>query len=207
MSWNPNQGQDPNQPAQPEGYPQQPGYQQGSEPQQGAYQGGYQQQPGYQQGGYQQQPGYQPGGYQQQTNYQQPYGTPYMATPNPNGPTSMGMDANVEAGLSYLFSIIGGLIFYFGEKQNRFVRFHAMQSILFNVFWIVLFIVLFTVQSFLYASVILIPLGFVFTCLTILLPLALLVVWIVLMVYAFQGKYFKLPVIGDYAEKYATPTI
>ena len=195
MSWNPNQGQDPNQPAQPEGYPQQPGYQPGSEPQQGAYQGGYQQQPSYQ-----------PGGYQQQSNYQQPYGTPFTATPNPNGPTSMGMDANVEAGLSYLFSIIGGLIFYFGEKQNRFVRFHAMQSILFNAFWIVLFIVLFTVQSFLYASVILIPLGIVFTCLTILLPLALLVVWIVLMVYAFQGKYFKLPVIGDYAEKYAAPT-
>jgi uncharacterized membrane protein len=207
MSWNPNQGQDPNQPAQPEGYPQQPW----SQPQQDPYQGGYQQpgyqpggyqQPNYQQGGYQQQPGYQPGGYQQQTQY----GSPYTTT-NPNGPTSMGMDANVAAGLSYLFSIVGGLIFYFGEKQNRFVRFHAMQSILFNAFWIVLFIVLFTVQSFLYASVILIPLGFVFTCLTILLPLALLVVWIVLMVYAFQGKYFKLPVIGDYAEKYATPTM
>ena len=211
MSWNPNQGQDPNQPAQPGGYPQQPTYQPGSEPQQGPYQGGYQQpgyqpggyqQPNYQQGGFQQQPGYQPGGYQQQTQY----GSPYTTT-NPNGPTSMGMDANVAAGLSYLFSIVGGLIFYFGEKQNRFVRFHAMQSILFNAFWIVLFIVLFTVQSFLYASVILIPLGFVFTCLTILLPLALLVVWIILMVYAFQGKYFKLPIIGDYAEKYAAPTI
>jgi uncharacterized membrane protein len=195
MSWNPNQGQDPNRPAQPEGYQQQSGYQPGSEPQQGPYQGGYQQQPGYQ-----------PGGYQQQQNYQQPYGTPFTTTTNPNGPTSMGMDANVAAGLSYLFSIVGGLIFYLGEKQNRFVRFHAMQSILFNAFWIVLFIVLFTVQSFLYATVILIPLGFVLTCLTILLPLALLVVWIVLMVYAFQGKYFKLPVIGDYAEKYAAPT-
>ena len=188
MTWNPNQGQDPNQPAQPEGY-----------------QGGYQQQPGYQPGSYQP-GGYQPGGYQQQQNYQQPYGTPYTPTSNPNGPTSMGMDANVAAGLSYLFSIIGGLIFYFGEKQNRFVRFHAMQSILFNVFWIVLFIVLFFVQSFLYATVILSPLAFVITCLTILLPLALLAVWIILMVYAFQGKYFKLPVIGDYAEKYAAPT-
>ena len=192
MSWNPNQGQDPNQPGQPGGY------QPGGDPQPG----GYQQQGGYQPGGYQQQ-----SGYQQQPGYQQPYGTPFSAIPNPNGPTSMGMDANVAAGLSYLFSIVGGLIFYFGEKQNRFVRFHAMQSILFNAFWIVLFIVLFTVQSFLYASVILIPLGFVFTCLTILLPLALLAVWIVLMVYAFQGKYFKLPVIGDYAEKYAAPTM
>jgi uncharacterized membrane protein len=197
MSWNPNQGQDPNQPGQPGGY------QPGGDPQPGGYQqqGGYQPGAYQQQSGYQQQPGYQPFG------YQQPYGTPSSAIPNPNGPTSMGMDANVAAGLSYLFSIVGGLIFYFGEKQNRFVRFHAMQSILFNAFWIVLFIVLFTVQSFLYASVILIPLGFVFTCLTILLPLAILAVWIVLMVYAFQGKYFKLPVIGDYAEKYAAPTM
>ena len=203
MSWNPNQGQDPNQPGQPGGY------QPGGDPQPGGYQqqGGYQPGGYQQQSGYQQQPGYQTGGYQQQPGYQQPYGTPSSAIPNPNGPTSMGMDANVAAGLSYLFSIVGGLIFYFGEKQNRFVRFHAMQSILFNAFWIVLFIVLFTVQSFLYASVILIPLGFVFTCLTILLPLALLAVWIVLMVYAFQGKYFKLPVIGDYAEKYAAPTM
>lgn len=203
MSWNPNQGQDPNQPGQPGGY------QPGGDPQPGGYQqqGGYQPGGYQQQSGYQQQPGYQPGGYQQPPGYQQPYGTPSSAIPNPNGPTSMGMDANVAAGLSYLFSIVGGLIFYFGEKQNRFVRFHAMQSILFNAFWIVLFIVLFTVQSFLYASVILIPLGFVFTCLTILLPLALLAVWIVLMVYAFQGKYFKLPVIGDYAEKYAAPTM
>ncbi len=192
MSWNPNQGQDPNQPGQEGGYQQQPGYQQ---------------QGGYQPGGYQQQSGYQQGGYQQQGPYQQPYSTPSTAIPNPNGPTSMGMDANVAAGLSYLFSIVGGLIFYFGEKQNRFVRFHAMQSILFNAFWIVLFIVLFTVQSFLYATVILIPVGFVFTCLTILLPLALLAVWIVLMVYSFQGKYFKLPVLGDYAEKYAAPTM
>jgi uncharacterized membrane protein len=192
MSWNPNQGQDPNQPGQPGGYQQQGGYQPG------AYQ---------QQSGYQQQPGYQPFGYQQQPGYQQPYGTPSSAIPNPNGPTSMGMDANVAAGLSYLFSIVGGLIFYFGEKQNRFVRFHAMQSILFNAFWIVLFVVFFTVQSILYATIILAPLALVLTCLTFLLPFAILVLWIVLMVYAFQGKYFKLPVIGDYAEKYAAPTM
>jgi uncharacterized membrane protein len=218
MSWNPNQGQDPNQPGQPGGY-QQPG----SDPQPGYYQqpgyqpGGYQQQPGYQPGGYQQQPGQPPYGYQQQPGqppygYQQqpgqpPYGTPFTATSNQNGPTSMGMDANVAAGLSYLFSIVGGLIFYFGEKQNRFVRFHAMQSILFNAFWIVLFIVFFTVQSFLYATVILSPLALVLTCLTFLLPLVILGMWIVLMVYAFQGKYIKLPIIGDYAEKYAAPTI
>ena len=118
----------------------------------------------------------------------------------------MGMDANVAAGLSYLFLLIGGLIFYFGEKQNRFVRFHAMQSILFNAFWIVLFIVIFTLQPVFYATVILTPVALVLTCLTFLLLIAALVLWIVLMVYAFQGKYFKLPVIGDYAERFAAPT-
>jgi uncharacterized membrane protein len=225
MSWDPNQGQGPNQPAQPSegyqyggaqggyqgGYQQQPNNQGGYQQQPGYQPGGYQQQPGYQQSNSQQQPGYQPGGYQQgsyqqQTNYQQPYGTPYAASQNPNGPTSMGMDANVAAGLSYLFSLIGGLIFYFGEKQNRFVRFHAMQSILFNAFWIVLFIVIFTLQSVFYATVILTPVALVLTCLTFLLPIAALVLWIVLMVFAFQGKYFKLPVIGDYAERFAAPT-
>ncbi len=187
MSWNPNQGQDPNQPGQ---------------------QSGYQSQSGYESGGYQQQGGYQQGPYQQQGGYQQPYGVPPMATPNPNGPTSMGLDANIAAGLSYLLSLVGGLIFYFAEKQNRFVRFHAMQSIIFNGGWIVLFIALFIVQSILYATVILAPVGLVFSCATFgLLPLALLAVEIILMVYAFQGKYYKLPVIGDYAEKYAAPTM
>ena len=33
------------------------------------------------------------------------------------------------------------------------------------------------------------------------------VMWVILMVNAFQGKYFKLPVIGDYAERYANPTV
>jgi uncharacterized membrane protein len=197
MSWNPNQGQNPNQPGQ-----------ESSQPQSGYESGGYQQQGGYQQGPYQQQGGYQQGPYQQQGGYQQPYGTPPIATSNPNGPTSMGLDANIAAGLSYLFSLVGGLIFYFAEKQNRFVRFHAMQSIIFNAAWIVLFVALFIVQSILYASVILAPVGLVFSCVTFgLLPLALLVVAIILMVYAFQGKYYKLPVIGDYAEKYAAPTM
>src|SRR6266536_2364829 len=104
MSWNPNQQQNPNQPGQEGGYQQQGGYQQP-----GSY--GYPPS-GYQSGGYQQQGPYQQGG------YQQPYGTPNTASTNPNGPTSMGLEANVTAGLSYLLSLIGGLIFYFGEKQN-----------------------------------------------------------------------------------------
>src|SRR5881398_1638733 len=119
MSWNPNQGQDPNQPNQYGG-----GY---APPQQGAPYSGQlygQQQP-----------------YGQQPYGQQPYGAPPAGNASPLGPSSIGMDPKVAAGLSYLVGIIG-LIFFFIEKQNRFVRFHALQAILLGVSATVLYIVL-----------------------------------------------------------------
>jgi uncharacterized membrane protein len=83
---------------------------------------------GYQQQPYQQ-PGYPPPGYQQ----------PVVA-PSPIaqqlGPSSIGIDANFAAALSYFWII--GLIFFFMEKQNKFVRFNALQSLLIGVSsWIV----------------------------------------------------------------------
>ena len=47
--------------------------------------------------------------------------------------SSTGLDANIAALLAYLLGLLGGLIFFFMEKNSRFVKFHAMQSILFNV--------------------------------------------------------------------------
>ena len=82
-----------------------------------------------------------------------------------------------------------------------------MQSILFNAALIVLFIAVSVLETVFAATVVLAPVALVLGCLTFILAIAALVVWIVLLVYAFQGKYFKLPIIGDYAERYATPTI
>ena len=195
MSWNPNQGQDPNQPSQYGGYSPQPSQPQPTDPY-SAPQSGYEQQSGY--GQQQQQSGQQYGGYQQPAGgYQQgPYGAPPSGTQSPLGPTSMGMQPNVEAGLSYVFGWITGLIFFLVEKQNRFVRFHAMQSILFFGGITVIDIVLNIIGNFGFLGV-----------LTFLLSSAVgligFVGWIVLLINGFQGKYFKLPVIGDYAEKYA----
>jgi len=196
MSWNPNQGQDPNQPSQyGGGYNPPPSQPQPTDPY-SAPQSGYEQQSGY--GQQQQQSGQQYGGYQQPAGgYQQgPYGAPPSGTQSPLGPTSMGMQPNVEAGLSYVFGWITGLIFFLVEKQNRFVRFHAMQSILFFGGITVIDIVLNIIGNFGFLGV-----------LTFLLSSAVgligFVGWIVLLINGFQGKYFKLPVIGDYAEKYA----
>jgi uncharacterized membrane protein len=223
-------GYNPNQPSQPpDPYSgQQSGYgqhgQQSGNPQAGqaGYSGQYGQQSGNpqagqagdygqygQQSGYNPQPGQpggyqqygQPGGYQQSAyQYQQPYGTgaPPSAGAAASGPTSMGMQPNVAAGLSYVLGWITGLVFFFMEKQNRFVRFHAMQSILFfgglSILGIVLRIIIGIDIPFL---------SLVALCINGLLGLVAFVGWIVLLINGFQGKYFKLPVIGDYAEKYA----
>lgn len=217
MSWNPNQGQDPNQPGQYGGYapqnPQQPNPTDPYSGQQYGQQGGYGQQPpqydpnsGYQQGGYQQgqgdyqQPGTGYGQQQQQYNsYQAPYGAQGGANASAGalGPTSMGMQANVAAGLSYILGWITGLIFFFTEKTNNFVRFNAMQSILFFGGLSVLNIILRIASGFSPGF-----LGLIFGCAIGLISLVGFVGWIVLMINAFQGKYFKLPIVGDYAERY-----
>jgi len=201
-------GQDPNQPPYSGQYGQQ-----GNVP---PYQGGYQQQPGgaypppnsgYPPSGAYPPPntGYQQqqGGYQyQQQPPQNPYGQPQAAGPlyntaHPNGPTSINMDPNTAAMLSYLGTWLTGLIFYMIEKQNRFVRFHAMQSILAFAALFILEIasnIIFTALSFI---------SIIGCFLTPLIGIAIFAVWIICMINAYQGKYFKLPVIGDYAERFA----
>lgn len=171
-----------------QGYGQQP-------PQQGYGQQGYGQQPP--QPGYGQQGGYQAPNYGQQ----QPYGQQqqYMGA-NPigaGGASTMDIQPNLAALLSYLFGAIGGLIFFLMEKKNRYVRFHAMQSILVTAGVIVVDIVLAVLDR--------IPvINFVSACIVSpIFGLGVLALWIFLMVQAFQGKMFKLPVIGDYAERYA----
>jgi len=114
----------------------------------------------------------------------------------------MGMQPNIEAGLSYVLGWVTGLIFFLVEKQNRFVRFHAMQSILFFGGLTVLRIILSVIDAFG------IPFLGLFTGLVwIAIGIIGLVGYIVLLINGFQGKYFKLPIVGDYAERYANQNI
>jgi uncharacterized membrane protein len=89
-----------------------------------------------------------------------------------------------------LLTWVGGLVFLLLERENRFVRFHAMQSLLF-----------FGTMSILGWVFSYIP--FVFFGIGGALGLVTFVVWIVLIVSACRGRYFKLPLFGDYAEQYA----
>ncbi|MFD2658079.1 DUF4870 domain-containing protein [Gracilibacillus thailandensis] len=102
--------------------------------------------------------------------------------------TSTGLDQNIAGLLSYLVGFVTGIIFLLLEKENRFVRFHALQSI----FTFVLLIVINTVLG-------MIPLLGWFV--SILIAPLTLVLWVFLMVKAYQGQYFKLPWIGDMVEQ------
>ncbi len=104
------------------------------------------------------------------------------------GKSSLGLDANVAACLSYLFGFITGILFYVLEKENKFVKFHAMQSIAVYGSFFVLMVIL----------------SFIPVIGWMLMPIvsiASFVLWIILMLKAYQGERFKLPFAGDIAEK------
>ena len=94
----------------------------------------------------------------------------------------MGLEQNVAGLLCYVLGWVTGIIFFVLEKDNKFVRFHAMQSII--VFGAI--------------TVVDIILGWV---LSWLLSILALIPWIVLMVKAYRGEKYKLPVAGNIAEK------
>lgn len=142
----------------------------------------------------------------QQQNYNSgnSYGTPPPNAPlsmpsgsDAKGKTSTGLDANIAALLAYVLTWVTGLVFFLIEKENRFVRFHAMQAILFGASITALYIALVIVTTIIgFVSGILAALvGLV----GLLIPLLFLIGWILCMVKAYQGETFKLPVIGDMA--------
>lgn len=108
-----------------------------------------------------------------------------------NGKSSLGMEENVAALLAYVLGFITGIIFFAIEKESKFVKFHAMQSILLSAFMFALT----TILGF-------IPI--IGWLVLLILPLFIFILWIVLMMKTYKHEYFKLPIIGDLAEKYST---
>jgi uncharacterized membrane protein len=108
-----------------------------------------------------------------------------------------GMTDNIAGLLAYV-TIIPAIIFLVVEpyNRNRFIRFHAFQSIFFCVAWIVIHVGLSVLGAVPGLILLTIPLHFV-------VGLGLFVLWIILLIKAYQGQMFKLPVIGDLAEQQA----
>jgi uncharacterized membrane protein len=120
-------------------------------------------------------------------------GRPVAAIAN----TGSGLADNVAGMLAYI-TIIPAIIFLILEPYNRsrFVRFHSWQCIFFNIAWWILWAGLHIVAH--------IPfLGFLTILVWPLVGLLGFIIWIFLLVKANQGLMFKLPIIGDLAEKQA----
>lgn len=123
------------------------------------------------------------------------------ASAGSTGKSSTGLDANVAALLAYLFSWVSGLIFVVVEKESRFVRFHAMQSVLLGAAALLCFFGLGVITSMM--AFVSVTLAAIFSMLGSLIGLAFLAITIICMVKAYQGQQFRLPIIGDLAAKNA----
>jgi len=124
------------------------------------------------------------------------------AAPAPAAATAGGMADNVAGMLAYI-TIIPAIIFLVMEpyNKNRFVRFHAWQNIFLHAAWIALWIVLMILSAVLAFIPILGHLiGFL---LWMVLFFGGVVIWVILLMKANGGQMYKLPVIGDLAEKQA----
>lgn len=128
--------------------------------------------------------------YQQQPNYgQSPYNQQqYNAPMGSSTFTTLGIDPRIEAVLCYVLGWVTGLIFFFLEKQNRQVRFHAMQSILFFGSLNILMIIIGAIPF-----------------INLLSPL-LVLVWIAgvitLAIIAYTNNPYRIPYLSDYADRY-----
>jgi uncharacterized membrane protein len=116
-------------------------------------------------------------------------------------PTTTGLPSNVAAALACI-PLVGGLIFYILEKSDQFVRFYAMQSIIFGGAWL-LFNIVVSISHVILGHI---PVaGPVFSILlgliSALAHLAFLVVMIIAMVKAFSGVRWDIPFVGPIARK------
>jgi uncharacterized membrane protein len=131
---------------------------------------------------------------------------PSEAVAKPEAESSTGMTANVAGLLCYVAGWITGIVFVVWEKKSKFVKFHAWQSIMtFGVLfvaWLILSRMLIDIAwgNLFYPNLGLLRVGSV---LGWIIGLGMLALWIILMLLAYQGKMWKVPLAGKWAEKQA----
>jgi len=112
-----------------------------------------------------------------------------------------GLEPNLAALLSYLILLppVTAIIFLLIEKEDRFVRFHAMQGAIFGTLCFIAVVALQLIGTTLGA--LFHPLGIAFALLVASIGVGVFLLWVLLLVKAYLGQPFKLPVIGDEAAR------
>jgi len=131
---------------------------------------------------------------------------PNYPPPQPPNQGTFGLAPNVASLICYIpccIGLIASIVFIITEKYNRLVRFHAMQSIIFHAALIGLGIVINIVS--IVVSQVSGALGALVGLFSWIIGLITLAVSILLMIKANAGEMYKLPTIGDMAERYSQP--
>jgi uncharacterized membrane protein len=115
----------------------------------------------------------------------------------PDETPQTGLSDTAAGGLAYI-TIIPAIIFLIVAPYNQkpVIRFHSWQSIFLAVAWLVVHIGLVIVGRMPFA-------GWFMFFLSPLVSLGFFILWIIVLIKAFNGQRFKIPVIGDFAEKQA----
>ena len=122
-------------------------------------------------------------------------------------PTSTGLPSNVAAALA-CFPLIGGIIFYILEKRDGFVRFYAMQSIIFGAAWFLFCIVSSILTSILsHVPAIGGLLAGLWALCSVFVNIGFLIVLIIAIVKAFSGVRWDIPWVGPMARKQTNQTL
>jgi uncharacterized membrane protein len=128
---------------------------------------------------------------------------------NSSGKSALGLDANVAAGLCYLpicgINLIMSIIVLVTDKTNKLARFHAFQSLLLLATALVIEIPAYFLMVILLVmnSMITSLLGGLFGLVLGLVGLAIFIFLVIALIKAFQGQVYKIPVIGNMADKWS----
>jgi uncharacterized membrane protein len=118
-------------------------------------------------------------------------------SPTSNPGSDTGLSSNLGAGLCALFPLIGGIVFYFIEKKDQLIRHWAVQGIFFGGTSFVISFVLSVVTGILAVA----HLGFLGGLLNFAWTICWLILWIMGLINAFQGKRWEYPVISEQCKK------
>jgi uncharacterized membrane protein len=138
-----------------------------------------------------------------------PYPEGGPASGAPGGKTSIGLEANLGAALCYwanficCLGLVLAIVFLATEKENRFVKFHAVQSLFLVATQIAVGIVVAILGLIVSMVLDMVHLSFVgwilVQCLRLLLFFIFIVIWIIAGFKAYGGQSYKLPLIGNFA--------
>lgn len=122
------------------------------------------------------------------------------------GTTTLRLGPRLAAGLSYLLWWISGLVVYFNERENRYVRFHAVQAILLTSVLTIGGVIAYIISSLLgdaYANTHQLAFRHLSIGVGLLAAFGILILWLAPMIAAWSGEYLRLPILGRYAERFA----